>query len=63
MGGCARGPLFAVFRGVYRVGQAAPSLEARYVAAVRACWAYKGAGAPDPRSRPAARTLADLAAA
>ena len=35
------GALIAVFRGVYRVGHTAPSLEARYLAAVRAC----GAGA------------------
>jgi hypothetical protein len=35
------GALTAVFRGVYRVGHTAPSLEARYLAAVRAC----GAGA------------------
>jgi hypothetical protein len=31
------GALIAVFRGVYRVGHSAPSLEARYLAAVRAC--------------------------
>jgi very-short-patch-repair endonuclease len=31
------GALIAVFRGVYRVGHTAPSLEARYLAAVRAC--------------------------
>jgi predicted transcriptional regulator of viral defense system len=31
------GALIAVFRGVYRVGHLAPSLEARYLAAVRAC--------------------------
>lgn len=31
------GALIAVFRGVYRVGHAAPSLEAHYVAAVKAC--------------------------
>jgi very-short-patch-repair endonuclease len=35
------GALIPVFRGVYRVGHSAPSLEARYLAAVRAC----GAGA------------------
>jgi hypothetical protein len=35
------GALIAVFRGVYRVGHTAPSPEARYLAAVRAC----GAGA------------------
>jgi very-short-patch-repair endonuclease len=29
--------LIAVFRGVYRVGHRAPSLEARYLASVRAC--------------------------
>jgi hypothetical protein len=33
---CA-GALFAVFRGVYRVGPTAPSLEANYLAAGRAC--------------------------
>jgi len=33
------GALIAVFRGVYRVGHTAPSLEARYLAAVRACGA------------------------
>ncbi len=31
------GSLIRVHRGVYRVGHAAPSLEARYMAAVRAC--------------------------
>jgi hypothetical protein len=31
------GALIAVFRGVYRVGHAAPSLEARYLAAVKVC--------------------------
>jgi hypothetical protein len=31
------GALIAVFRGVYRVGHQAPSLEARYLAAVKAC--------------------------
>ena len=31
------GALIAVFRGVYRVGHTAPSLEAHYLAAVRAC--------------------------
>lgn len=31
------GSLIAVHRGVYRVGHRAPSLEARYLAAVRAC--------------------------
>ena len=31
-----RGALIAVFRGVYRVGHAAPSVEARYIAAVKA---------------------------
>lgn len=31
------GALIAVFRGVYRVGHEAPSLEAEYLAAVRAC--------------------------
>ncbi len=31
------GALIAVFRGVYRVGHTAPSVEARYLAAVRAC--------------------------
>jgi very-short-patch-repair endonuclease len=36
------GALIAVFRGVYRVGHTAPSLEARYLAAVRACG--EGAG-------------------
>jgi hypothetical protein len=30
------GSLIAVFRGVYRVGHRAPSLEARYMAAVKA---------------------------
>jgi Transcriptional regulator, AbiEi antitoxin len=33
----ARGGLIAIHRGVFRVGHAAPSLEARYVAAVKAC--------------------------
>ena len=32
-----RGSLIRVHRGVYRVGHAAPSTEARYLAAVRAC--------------------------
>jgi very-short-patch-repair endonuclease len=32
-----RGALIAVHRGVYRVGHCAPSLEARYMAAVKAC--------------------------
>lgn len=32
-----RGTLLRVHRGVYRVGHRAPSIEARYVAAVRAC--------------------------
>jgi hypothetical protein len=32
-----RGDLIVVFRGVYRVGHAAPSLEAHYLAAVKAC--------------------------
>lgn len=32
-----RGTLLRVHRGVYRVGHRAPSLEARYLAAVRAC--------------------------
>jgi very-short-patch-repair endonuclease len=31
------GSLIAVFRGVYRVGHTAPSVEARYMAAVKAC--------------------------
>ena len=31
------GSLIAVFRGVYRVGHRAPSVEARYMAAVKAC--------------------------
>ena len=35
------GALLAVFRGVYRVGHGAPSVEAHYLAAVKAC----GAGA------------------
>ena len=35
------GALFAVFRGVYRVSHTAPSVEAHYLAAVKAC----GAGA------------------
>jgi hypothetical protein len=39
------GALFAVFRGVYRVGHTAPSVEAHYLAAVRACGA-----APTPRA-------------
>jgi hypothetical protein len=33
------GALFAVFRGVYRVGHTAPSVEAYYLAAVKACGA------------------------
>ena len=33
----AKGTLVPVHRGVYRVGHAAPSLEARYLAAVKAC--------------------------
>ena len=33
----ASGALIAVFRGVYRVGHAAPNLEAHYLAAVLAC--------------------------
>jgi hypothetical protein len=33
----AKGTLVPVHRGVYRVGHAAPSLEARYMAAVKAC--------------------------
>jgi hypothetical protein len=33
------GPLFAVFRGVYRVGHTAPSVDAHYLAAVKACGA------------------------
>jgi hypothetical protein len=33
------GPLFAVFRGVYRVGHTAPSVQASYLAAVKACGA------------------------
>ena len=33
----ARGSLIVVHRGVYRVGHRAPSLEARYLAAVLAC--------------------------
>src|SRR4051795_10346588 len=37
----ARGSLLAVFRGVYRVGHAAPSTKATYIAAVKAA----GAGA------------------
>jgi very-short-patch-repair endonuclease len=32
-----RGALIAVYRGVYRVGHRAPSVEARYMAAVKAC--------------------------
>ena len=32
-----KGALLAEFRGIYRVGHQAPSLEARYLAAVRAC--------------------------
>jgi hypothetical protein len=32
-----KGLLIVEFRGVYRVGHRAPSLEARYMAAVRAC--------------------------
>src|SRR5438105_1259226 len=32
-----RGALFLVHRGVYRVGHRAPSMEARYMAAVLAC--------------------------
>ena len=35
----ARGTLIQEFRGVYRVGHAAPSTDARYLAAVRACGA------------------------
>jgi hypothetical protein len=31
------GALFQEYRGVYRVGHRAPSVEARYLAAVRAC--------------------------
>ena len=33
----AKGSLIAVHRGVYRVGHHAPSTEARYLAAVKAC--------------------------
>lgn len=33
----ARGSLIAVFRGVYRVGHKAPSLEAHYTAAIKVC--------------------------
>jgi very-short-patch-repair endonuclease len=33
----ANGALVSVYRGVFRVGHAAPSLEARYLAAVKAC--------------------------
>src|ERR1051325_6507856 len=33
----AKGSLHREFRGVYRVGHRAPSVEARYLAAVRAC--------------------------
>ncbi len=36
-GRVAKGTLVPVHRGVYRVGHAAPSLEARYLAAVKAC--------------------------
>jgi hypothetical protein len=36
-GGLARGMLIRVHRGVYRVGHRAPSVEARYLAAVLAC--------------------------
>src|SRR4051794_1919259 len=32
-----RGSLLVVYRGVYRVGHRAPSVEAQYLAAVRAC--------------------------
>ena len=32
------GALIREHRGVYRVGHAAPSPEARYLAAARACW-------------------------
>jgi len=32
-----QGSLLPVHRGVYRVGHAAPSIEARYIAAVKAC--------------------------
>src|SRR5438067_1603533 len=35
-----RGSLLVVFRGVYRVGHAAPSAESAYVAAVKACGAH-----------------------
>jgi len=56
------GALIAVHRGVYRVGHRAPSLEARYLAAVRACgeeavlsgraaaylWGLVRGPAPDP---------------
>ena len=51
-----RGTLLRVHRGVYRVGHAAPSREARYLAAVRACGegAVLRAGLPLPRTnRPA----------
>ena len=34
---CESGALLAQHRGVYRVGHQAPSVEARYLAAVRAC--------------------------
>jgi hypothetical protein len=40
-GRVGKGALIVVHRGLYRVGHTAPSLEARYLAAVRAC----GAGA------------------
>jgi very-short-patch-repair endonuclease len=33
----AHGALIGIYRGVFRVGHAAPSLEARYMAAVKAC--------------------------
>jgi hypothetical protein len=41
-----RGYLITEFRGVYRVGHRAPSVEARYMGAVKACG--EGAGLSDP---------------
>src|SRR4051794_26090403 len=41
-GRAQKGLLIAQYRGVYRVGHAAPSLEASYMAAVKACGADAG---------------------
>ena len=58
--GCGSGALLPVHRGVYRVGHRAPSVDARYLAAVLACGERRAA--QRPRRRASARAPQGLGA-